>query len=119
MGENEVQDRSSKLRTRWAELYSRRFRNVAILHAGRAGALAGTAEKTEIEMLFEAIVEFDSSVGGSPDQVDPAAWRFRFQTKNLISGTLIQAETAMDALIELGDIQRSNLRQIASLLILF
>jgi hypothetical protein len=40
-------------------------------------------------MFFETFVEIEPSFGGGPDQMNPAARRFRFQAKRLISRALI------------------------------
>ena len=82
----------------------RRFSDAAVLHSGRTGRLAGAAKEAEIQVIFKTFAEFDATIGGGLHQMNPAARRFRFQAKCAVRRTLIQTQTAMDALIELGEI---------------
>ena len=75
------------------------FGDAAVLHAGGAGGLAGAAEKAELQMLFEAVVQLDAPVSRRLDQMNSAARRFGFETGNAIGRALIQAQTAVDALV--------------------
>jgi hypothetical protein len=104
LGKGEVQSGTSKLRSRRADDLPRRFRNSAILDSGRTGRLAGTAKEAEIQVIFKAFAEFDATIGGGLHQMNPAPGRFGFQAKCAVRRTLIQAEAAMDALIEFGKI---------------
>ena len=71
-------------------MFAGSFGDAAILHAGRAGGLAGAAEQTEIEMLFETVVQLDAPIGGRFDQMDSAARRFGFEAGHAIGRTLVQ-----------------------------
>ena len=62
-------------------MLARRFGDAAILHAGRTSRLAGAAEQTEIQVLFETIVKLDAPFGGGFDQMNSAARRFGLQTQ--------------------------------------
>ena len=66
------------------------FSDATVLHAGRAGALAGAAEQTEINMFLEPVAELDPSIGGGFDEMNAAARRFRLEAGGAISRTLIQ-----------------------------
>jgi hypothetical protein len=55
-------------------------------------------------MIFEPFGEFDTAIGSGLDQMNPAAWRFRLEAKHPVGGALIQAQAAMDALIEFREI---------------
>jgi hypothetical protein len=68
---------------------ARGFSNAAVLHAGRAGALASPAEEAEIEVFFETIVKLDTAVSGRFDEMNPAARRLRLEAQGAIGGTLI------------------------------
>ena len=46
-------------------LFAGGFGDAAILHAGRTSGLAGEAEQTKLQMLFEAIGQLDAPVGGN------------------------------------------------------
>ena len=59
-------------------------------------------------MVFEAIVQLDAPVGGSFDQMDSAARRFRLQTSDAVGRTLVQAQAAVNALVEFGEIEAGN-----------
>ncbi len=91
-------------RSRWTKDLPRRFRNAAVLYAGRTSRLAGAAKEAEIQVIFKAFAEFDATIGGGLHQMNPAARRFGFQAKCAVRRTLIQTQTAMDALIKLGEI---------------
>ena len=91
------------------------FGDAAILHAGGTSGLAGAAEQTKLQVFFEAIVQLDASVGGSFDQMDSAARRFRLQTRDAIGRTLIQAQAAVNALVEFGKIERGDSRFIPAI----
>jgi hypothetical protein len=90
LGENEVQYSPGSVRSRRTDVFPRGFSDAAVLHAGRAGALAGAAEQTEINMFLESVAELDASVGGGFDQMDSAARRFRLEAGGAIGRTLIQ-----------------------------
>jgi len=77
---------------------------VAVLNARRAGAFTGPTEKAEIQVFFEPFGEFYTAIGGGFDQMNPAAWRFSLQAKSTIGGALIQAQAAVDALVEFREI---------------
>ena len=109
LGENEVQYSPGSGRSRGPDVFTRGFSDTAVLHAGRARALAGAAEQTEINMFLESVAELDASIGGGFDQMDSAARRFRFEAGGAISRTLIQAQAAMNALIEFGEIESGDL----------
>jgi hypothetical protein len=79
LGKGEVQSGTSKLRSRRADDLPRRFRNAAILDSGRTSRLTGTAEQAEIQVILEALVEFDAPFSGGADQMNPAARRFGLQ----------------------------------------
>ena len=81
------------------------FGDAAILHAGGTSGLAGAAEQTKLQMLFEAIGQLDAPVGGSFDQMDSAARRFRLETSDAVGGTLVQAQAAVNALVEFGEVE--------------
>ncbi len=81
------------------------FGDAAILHAGGTSGLAGAAKQTKLQVFFEAIVQLDASVGGSFDQMDSAARRFRLQPRDTVGRTLIQAQAAVNALVEFRKIQ--------------
>ena len=89
-------------------MFARGFSDAAILHAGRAGALAGAAEQAKIEMFFETFVQFDPPIGCGFDQMNSAARRLRFETQHAIGRALIQTQAAMDALVELGEVERGK-----------
>ena len=59
-------------------------------------------------MILEALVEFDAPFGGGANQVYSPARRFGLQPQRPVRGALIQTETAMDALVEFGQIERCN-----------
>src|SRR5829696_8473848 len=84
--------------------------DATILHAGRTGGLAGAAKQTELQMLLEAIVQLDAPVSRRFDQMDSAARRFGFKTGDAIGRTLVQAQTAVDALVEFGEVQTRHSR---------
>ena len=67
-------------------------------------------------MIREAFVELDTSFGGGFNQMNPAARRFRLQLQGAIGRTLIQTEAAMNALVELGEIERRDFCAGAALL---
>ena len=90
-------------------MLARGFSDAAILDAGRTGALTGAAEQTEIDMFLESGAELDASIGGGFDQMNPAARRFRFEACGAIGWTLIQAQAAVDALVEFGEIESGDL----------
>ena len=81
------------------------FGDAAILHAGGTSGLAGAAKQTKLQVFFEAIVQLDASVGRSFDQMDSAARRFRLQPRDTVGRTLIQAQAAVNALIEFGEVE--------------
>ena len=56
-------------------------------------------------MFFKTLVELDAPFGGGFDEMNSPARRLRFEVQRAIGGALIQAKTAMDALVELGKIQ--------------
>jgi hypothetical protein len=56
-------------------------------------------------MLFEALGKVDASVGGRFDEVNTAARRLWFESQDTISWALIQTETAVNTLVELGKIE--------------
>jgi hypothetical protein len=100
----QAQEETHLRRSRRADRFSRRFSNAAILDSGRTGRLAGTAEKAEIKVIFETIIKLNATIGGSFHQMNPAARRFGLQPQHPVRRTLIQTQTAMDALIKLGEI---------------
>lgn len=67
-------------------------------------------------MVFEAFAEFDATVGGGLHQMNPAPRRFGLQMQSPIGRALIQTETAMNALIELGQVERGDLGVISLIL---
>jgi hypothetical protein len=64
-------------------------------------------------MVFEAFREPDSTIGRGLHQMNPAARRFGLQMQSPIGRALIQTKAAVDALIELGDIECSDFRVIS------
>ena len=66
-------------------------------------------------MIFEPFGEFDTAIGGGLDQMNPAAGRFGFQAKCTIRRTLIQTQSAVDTLIEFGQVQCRDSWTIAGL----
>ena len=86
-------------------MFSRGFGDASILDTGRAGALTGAAEKAKLEMLLEAIVQFNAPFGCGFDQMDSAARRFRLEAQHAVGRALIQTEAAVDALVELGKVE--------------
>ena len=111
MGEDKIENPPCQTGAWRAQLFTRGFGDTAILHSRRTSRFAGAAEETEINMFFEPFVELDPSVGGGFDEVNTSARRLRFESQNLISGALIQTEPAVNALIELGEIECGNLRR--------
>jgi hypothetical protein len=67
-------------------------------------------------MFFEAFGELNASFGGGFHQMYPTARRFRFQAQHAIGRTLVQTKTAMDAVVEFGEIQSGDLRTAGLLL---
>jgi hypothetical protein len=63
-------------------------------------------------MILEALGEFDPPFSGGADQMDSAARRFGLQMKRAIGWTLIQTQTAVDALVKFREIQRRDPRTI-------
>ena len=61
-------------------------------------------------MFFETVVELDAPFGGRFDEMNSPARRLRFEVQRAIGGALIQAKTAMHALVKLGEIQCGHLR---------
>ena len=59
-------------------------------------------------MIFKAFAEFDATIGGGLHQMNPAAGRFGFQPQHPVSRTLIQTQSAVDTLIEFGQVQASR-----------
>jgi hypothetical protein len=112
----QAQEETHLRRSRRADDLPRRFSNAAILDSGRTSRLAGTAEQAEIQVILEALVKLNAPFSGSTDQMYSAARRFGFQAKCTVRRTLIQTQTAVDALIEFGKIQCRDLRTIALLL---
>jgi hypothetical protein len=53
-------------------------------------------------MLREALVRLDAPLGDGFHQVDAAARRFGLEAEHPIGRALVEAETAMDALVKLG-----------------
>jgi len=104
LGKSEVECGTHPWRSGRTELLARRFSNAAILDSGRTSRLAGTAEKAEIEVIFETIIKLNATIGGSFHQMNPAARRFGFQAKCAVRRTLIQTQSAVDTLIEFGKI---------------
>ena len=96
-------------------MFARALGDAAILHAGGTSGLAGAAEQTKLQMLFEAIVQLDAPVGGSFDQMDSAARRFRLETSDAVGRTLVQAQTAVNALVEFGKVESGDSRFIPGL----
>ena len=86
-------------------MFARSFGDAPVLHSGWTGCFAGAAEQTEIKMLFEALVEFDAPFGGGLDQMNAPARRLRLEPQRAIGRALVQTETAVDALVELGEVQ--------------
>jgi hypothetical protein len=41
-------------------------------------------------MFFESVVKLDAPIGGSFDQVDPAARRFRLEAQDAVRRALVQ-----------------------------
>jgi hypothetical protein len=66
-------------------------------------------------MLFEAIGQLDAPVGGSFDQMDSAARRFRLETSDAVGRTLVQAQAAVNALVEFGKIESGDSRFIPAI----
>lgn len=96
-------------------MLSRGLSNATIMHTGRTGALAGAAEQTEIEVFLETFVQIDPSIGGGLDQMDSAARRFRLEACGAIGRTLVQTQPAVDALVELREIESGDLGLAAAL----
>ena len=71
-----MQNHTSEFRSGRPNDLPRRLSDTAILDARRTGRLTGTAEQAEIQVILEALVEFDAAFRGGADQVYPAAWRF-------------------------------------------
>ena len=74
--------------------------DLAVLHAGRTGRLAGPALQAQIEMLPHLVGQFGSAVGDGPPQIDAAA-----RTVVLVAGfdvgwTRTQTQTAVNAVHE-------------------
>ena len=53
-------------------------------------------------MILKTLAEFDATFSGGAHQMNPAAGRFGLQPKRTVGRTLIQTQSAMDALIESG-----------------
>ena len=85
-------------------MFARSFGDAPVLHSGWTGCFAGAAEKTEVNVLFEAVVELDPPFGGGLDQMNAPARRLRLEPQRAIGRALVQTETAVDALVELRKI---------------
>ena len=85
-------------------MLARGLGNASVLNTRRTRTLASAAEQTQIDVFFEAFVELDAPVGRGFDEMNPAAWRFRFELQGSISRALIQTEAAMNALVQLGNV---------------
>jgi hypothetical protein len=112
----QAQEETHLWRSRRADDLPRRFSNAAILDSGRTGRLAGTAKEAEIQVIFKAFAEFDATIGGGLHQMNSAAGRFGFEAKCAVCRTLIQTQSAVDTLIEFGQVQRRDSWMIAGLL---
>jgi len=66
-------------------------------------------------VIFKAFAEFDATISGGFHQMNPAAGRFGFQAKYAVRRTLIQTQSAVDTLIEFGQVQRRDSWMIAGL----
>src|SRR5258706_7094430 len=64
-------------------------------------------------MVLETVVQLDAPIGGGFDEMNPAARRFRFQTRHTIGRALIQTQAAVDALVEFGKVEGGNSRLVA------
>ena len=60
-----------------------------------------------MHVVFKTLGELDAPLGGSAHQMNSAARRFRLQTQRAVGRALIQAEAAVDALVEFGKVKRS------------
>jgi hypothetical protein len=69
-----------------------------------------TAEAAVNVQLNTLVVWSDSSLEQRPHEKNPAAWTFVLVLENLICGTSLQAESAVNALIDSGE--RSGKRRI-------
>lgn len=67
-------------------------------------------------MIGETVVQLNAAVRGGPHQVNPSARRFRFQVEGAVGRALVEAETAVDALVELRDVQCSDLWMIVAMI---
>ena len=56
-------------------------------------------------MVTKAFVGFDAAFSSGPHQVDAAPGRFGLEVKHSICRTFVKTEAAVDALVELGDVQ--------------
>ena len=79
MPKNEIQNGAREIGARRAKMLSRGLGDTSILDAGRASALASAAQKAEMKMFLETIIQFDSPFGSRFYQVNPATRRFRFE----------------------------------------
>jgi hypothetical protein len=86
-------------------LRARCLGDVTVLHAGGASAFTSPAQQAQIKVVFESFTEIDSTFGCSFDQMNPAARRLRFQLQRSIGWTLIQTKAAVNALVELGEVE--------------
>ena len=70
-------------------MLARSFGDAPVLNSGWTGCFAGAAEKAEIEVLLETLVELDPPFGGGLDQMNTPARRFRLEPQRAIGRTLI------------------------------
>src|SRR5207249_3218144 len=89
---------------RWIDRFGdrpRRLDDRAVLHAGRARRLTGAAIQAGVYMRAEVgIVSADLAFVDLADLVDAAAGRVGFVAENAVGRTIVQAQAAVDALLE-------------------
>ena len=65
-------------------------------------------------MIFETFRELNATLRGRFDEVNSAARRLRLQVQHAVGRTLVQAQPAVDALIELREVERCDLGQLTA-----
>lgn len=61
-------------------------------------------------MILESSIRLDAPLGGGADQMNSAARGFRLETQGTIGRALIETKPAVHALIQFGEVKRSDFR---------
>ena len=85
-------------RVQMFHVFAERFDEFAVLHAGRAGGLAGPAVQAKIEVALHGVVEFEDAVDHLAHEVNAAARGIGFVSRFHVSRARRGAQPAVDAI---------------------